>query len=40
MKFLSLLLVFFVCSVKAQNPYLTLDYDSLVICDFSHSDNA
>jgi hypothetical protein len=36
MKFLSLLLVFFLCSVKAQNPYLTLDYDSLVICDFGN----
>jgi hypothetical protein len=34
MKFLSLLLVFFVCSVKAQNPYATLVYDSLVIYDY------
>lgn len=36
MKLLVTFLVLFVCSVKAQNPYLTLDYDSLVICDFGN----
>lgn len=36
MKLLITFLVLFACTVKAQNPYLTMDYDSLVICDFGN----
>ena len=35
-KLLTVCLLFCACSLKAQNPYLTLDYDSLVICDFGN----
>ena len=36
MKLLAVFLVLFACTVKAQNPYLKLVYDSLVIYDYEN----